>query len=89
MTDQQLAGIRSTFAPNPAISSSIDMSYEFVRVATYGNNTPHTVIFMNDMGFLKVPVGDFETGNYDEWRDPTILPTREVMKAAGTLSLHR
>ena len=89
MTDQQVARVRTMFAPDQAISSSIDMSYEFVRVATYGNNVPHTVVFMNDSGFLKVPVGDFRVGNYDEWKDTKVLPVFEVMKAAGALSLCR
>lgn len=85
MTDQQLARVHTIFAPNPAIASSVDMTYEFVRVATYGDNTPHSVVFMNDNGFLSVPVGDFETGRFEEWKDKDVLPTREVCRAAAHL----
>lgn len=74
---------------NPAFTDQISASYEFLHVATYGNNTPHTVVFINDNGFLKVPASKFEMGDYEEWKDTKTLPVREVARAASALSMLR
>lgn len=81
--------LRQLLEPNPAFSDSISTAYEFLRVATYGERVPHTVVFINDNGFLKIPVSKFEVGDYQEWMNPKVLPSREVGRAAAELSLYR
>lgn len=81
--------ISDLFGPNAAIQSQIDVTYEFSHVATYGNNVPHTVVFINDNGLLEVPVSRFELGDYDEWKDSSVLTSREVGRAAAELALRR
>jgi hypothetical protein len=78
------------FAPDPVIRSSLKPAYEFSHVATYGNDVPHTVVFQSDIADdLRIPVGRFEMGHYEEWKDPDVLSTREVSRAAGELALRR
>lgn len=78
------------FDPTAAISAEFRPSYEFSHVARYGNDVPHSVIFMDELGdLLKVPVSRFEMGDYKEWQDSEILPSREVGRAAAALCLIR
>ena len=77
------------FGPNEAIQSQIDLSYEFSHLATYGNDVPHTVVFVNDTSLLKIPVSRFQVGDYEEWKDQSVLSTREVARAAAELSIRR
>lgn len=77
--------IQKIFGPNPAIQSAVSMAYEFSHVATYGDNKPHMVVFLNDNGVLKIPASHFMMGDYEEWLDPKVLPMREVARAASRM----
>lgn len=77
--------LNKLFAPDPAIQSNIDISYEFSHIATYGDDTPRAVVFLNDNDLLEVPVHHFEMGAYDAWKNRSVLPTLQVSRAAAAL----
>lgn len=74
--------------PNLAVSGPVSAAYEFLHVSVDANHRPQKVVFMNDNGFLKVPVRKFQMAEYEEWKDCNVLPPREVDRAAAALCLY-